>query len=112
MGIGTVDGYSKIINTRYKFKSFISWLFSRHFEIDCGIKAQDPEIQSINFVNDSRALASVCPDYSFYFLPNVRPEGWFSKLSKMWVASMFIIYFLMFLYDKLGGLFRSSSQHE
>jgi len=74
--------------------------------VDCGIQIHNTAVESVNFINDSRALASVCRDNSFYFLANVRPEGAFSKISKMWVAAMFIIYFLMFLYEKISSLWK------
>jgi len=63
------------------------------------LQIHDTAVESVSFINDSRALASVCRDKSFYFLANVRPEGWFSKISKIWVGSMFIIYFVMFIYN-------------
>ena len=72
----------------------------RYLEIDCSTVAHDLIVKSVAFVNDSRALASVSADYSFYFLPNVRPEGFFSKMTKLWVAAMFIIYIVMWLNEK------------
>mmetsp|Transcript_34928 Transcript_34928/g.31459 ORF Transcript_34928/g.31459 Transcript_34928/m.31459 type:complete len:167 (-) Transcript_34928:33-533(-) len=89
MGLGTVDGGSKVVNTRY-------------VEVDCQDFAHDLIVKSVSFINDSRHLASVSADYTFYFLPNVRPEGWFSKITKMWVAAMIVIWFAMFINNQLG----------
>jgi hypothetical protein len=89
LGIGTVDGHSKIINTRY-------------LEIDARVLAHDLIVKSVAFANDSRMLASVSADYSFNFLPNIRPVGFFSKMTKFAIFFMMFLYFIMWVNERLG----------
>ena len=62
IGAGTVDGDAKIINCGY-------------VELECETKCHDLITKSVAFTSDSRHLASASPDYSYNFLPNVKPQG-------------------------------------
>lgn len=67
LGLGTVDGYSKIVNTRY-------------LEIDNQVQCHDLITKGVSFLDDSKALGSISPDSTYYFLPNQRPEGIYSHI--------------------------------
>jgi len=91
LGIGTVDGHVKIINARY-------------VEIENQDQIHDLIAKGVAFAPDSRLLASVSPDYSYNFLPNVRPQGLFAKLTKFWVAAMILLYLFMSIKDSIPYL--------
>jgi len=56
-------------------------------------------IKALSFTPDSRFLVSGSADYTYNFLPNTRPEGYFSKITKLWFAGMVIAYLCTLIID-------------
>ena len=61
-------------------------------------------VKGVSFSPESRMLLSGSVDFTYSFLPNVRPEGWFSKFSKFWLGIMFIAYIFTFILDLFNWL--------
>jgi len=95
LGIGTCDGYAKVINNRF-------------VEVECAGICHDDDFpsQSVAFTSDSRYLVSVSPFLSYNFLPNVRPQGLFAKVTKWWVLIMILVYLCMKLKDGYSMIFK------
>jgi len=87
MGLGTVDGRSKIFNMKT-------------MDVNCEVEAHDLIVKSVALVDNSRYLCSVSADYSFYFLQNKRSAGFFSVLLKLWVYVIIIATLVMLLNKK------------
>lgn len=83
LGIGTVDGWVKILNTR---------------TMDFERKTEEftEAISSFTFTYDSRHVV-VCSGSQFRNIFNTRGEGFFSKASKIWVISIFLLWFYLCL---------------
>lgn len=82
IGIGTVDGWVKIINTR-------TMDFERKTEEF--VKGVD----AFSFTYDSRHVV-VASGKEFRNMFNTRGEGFFSKASKVWVISIFLLWFYLY----------------
>jgi WD40 repeat protein len=65
----------------------------RYYDFESQGQAHSTAISSVAFSKDSRFLLSTSSN-TYHFLANIRPEGWFSKITKMWVAAMMIFYLL------------------
>lgn len=83
LGIGTVDGWTKIINTR-------TMDFERKTE------EFSAPVSAFSFTYDSRHVV-VCSGKQFRNIFNTRGEGFFSKASKIWVISIFLLWFYLCL---------------
>jgi len=78
LGVGDERGNTKIMNLRF---------------LDFESQAQfDNNINTLSFSPDSRLLIWGCNDGTYGYLPNVRPEGIYSKSCKLWVILMIIVY--------------------
>ena len=92
LGVGGADGTAKIINLRFFCDN--SHSIVRHCDFEATAQPHDMVIKGISFTTDSRFLVSGATDFTYNFLANIRPEGWFSKVTKMWVLVMIIIYLI------------------
>lgn len=81
LGVTDTAGETKILNLRY---------------LDIEAKQKTKNVKSISFSSDSRHLLAGCSDGSYYFIHNVRPEGYFSKITKLGLLLMIIIYITHF----------------
>jgi WD40 repeat protein len=82
LGIGTQDGWVRILNTRtmdFERKS-------KEFELP---------VSAFSFTYDSRHVV-VASGYEFKNMFNTRGEGFFSKASKIWVISIFLLWFYLY----------------
>lgn len=84
LGIGTVDGWVKIMNTRT-------------MELEQDKEDMDAEVSALNFTWGSRNLVAAGRDGTLHCLINSRGEGFFSKASKVWVFSIFLLWFYLYL---------------
>ena len=82
IGIGTVDGWVKILNTR-------TMDFERKTE-----EFSKP-VTAFTFTYDSRHVV-VASGSEFRNMFNTRGEGFFSKASKVWVISIFLLWFYLY----------------
>ena len=83
IGIGTSDGWVKVLNTR-----------TMDFEMNS--KEFDEPTSAISFTYDSRHLV-LCSGKEMRNAFNVRGEGFFSKASKVWVVFIFLLWIYLFL---------------
>lgn len=56
-------------------------------------------IKALSFTPDSRFIVSGSVDYTYHFLANTRPEGWFSKITKLWFLGLVVAYLCTFIID-------------
>jgi len=87
MGLGTVDGRSKIFNIQ-------------KMDVNCEVEAHDLIVKSVALVDNSKYLCSVSADYSYFFLQNKRSSGFFSILLRLWVYVIIVAALTLFLNKK------------
>ena len=82
LGMGSYDGKVKIVDTRY-------------FKVINEKLGHEMPAKGTFFTEDSRFLLSGSFDSSYNFLTNVRGEGLFSKLLKLFFVLLFLAYFFL-----------------
>ena len=58
-------------------------------------------VKGISFTSDSRFLIAGTPELNFDILQNLRPEGYMSKILKMWVGAMMVSWLYLFIKEYL-----------
>lgn len=71
----------------------------RYNDVEAKGYAHEMPIKALCFTPDARFLVSGSADFTYNFLPNARPESWYTKLSKLWFLGMFLAYFILVLMD-------------
>ncbi|CAG9317399.1 SED4 [Blepharisma stoltei] len=84
LGIGTEDGFVKIMNTR-----------TMEFEQDK--EDMSAKVTALNFTWGSRNLIAAGSDGTLHSIANARGEGFFSKMSKVWVLTVFLLWIYLYL---------------
>jgi len=84
LGIGTVDGWVKILNTR-----------TMEFEQDT--EDMSAEVSALDFTWGSRNIITGGKDGTLHSLINSRGVGFFAKASKIWVISIFLLWIYLYL---------------
>jgi WD40 repeat protein len=82
LGIGTEDGFVKILNTRT-------------MELEQDKSSFSSQVNCVCFSVDGRLLAA--GSHTLKVVSNQHSEGLFSKLSKLWILSLFVLWFYLYL---------------